>query len=176
VTESDHILCGGGVYASIDLSLTSSSATAGTRCGEDRALALSSRTPRIWQTRTRRSPRARRTDDEPVHRAQGSGSSRTSRRKVDLDELAATVGMSPRGTSRVASRRRRARRRSRTLHRLRIDAARHSLENKHRTVEEISERSATSTRGSSASSQAAHGRITARLSARASRPRVADDA
>ena len=137
VTESDHILCGGGVYASIDLSLHLVERYCGHEVAVKTARSLLLETPRIWQRTHAAQPPRSAHDDEPVHRAQEWLVAHFPR-EVDLDELAATVGMSPRNFAR--------RFKAATgeapiayLHRLRIDAARHSLENKHRTVEEISE-------------------------------------
>ena len=92
--------------------------------------------PRIWQpTYAARPPRSAH-EDEPVHRAGWLVAH--FRKSVDLDELATKVGMSPRNFAR--------RFKAATgeaplayLHRLRIDAAQHSLENEHRSVQEISQ-------------------------------------
>ncbi len=137
VTESDHILCGGGVYASIDLSLHLVERFCGHEVMVKTAKSLLLETPRIWQTSHAAQPPRSAHDDEPVQRAQQWLVAHFPK-EVDLDELAATVGMSPRNFAR--------RFKAATgeaplayLHRLRIDAARHSLENKHRTVQEISE-------------------------------------
>jgi len=137
VTESDHILCGGGVYASIDLSLHLVERYCGHEVAVKTARSLLLETPRIWQRSHAAQPPRSAHEDEPVHRAQEWLVAHFPK-EVDLDELAATVGMSPRNFAR--------RFKAATgeaplayLHRLRIDAARHSLENKHRTVEEISE-------------------------------------
>jgi transcriptional regulator GlxA family with amidase domain len=136
VTESDHILCGGGVYASIDLSLHLVERYCGHEVTVKTARSLLLETPRIWQTTHAAHPPRSAHDDEPVQRAQQWLVAHFPK-EVDLDELAATVGMSPRNFAR--------RFKAATgeaplayLHRLRIDAARHALENKHRTVEEIS--------------------------------------
>lgn len=137
VTESDNILCGGGVYASIDLSLHLVERYCGHEVAVKTARSLLLETPRIWQRSHAAQPPRSAHEDEPVHRAQEWLVAHFPT-EVDLDELATTVGMSPRNFAR--------RFKAATgeaplayLHRLRIDAARHSLENKHRTVEEISE-------------------------------------
>jgi transcriptional regulator GlxA family with amidase domain len=137
VTESGNIFCGGGVYASIDLSLYLVEHYCGHMVAVQTAKALLLETPRIWQSTYASQPPRSAHDDEPVQRAQKWLVSHF-REQVDLDALAATVGMSPRnfarrfkaatGTSPLAY-----------LHRLRIESAKHHLENAHRSVQEISQ-------------------------------------
>jgi transcriptional regulator GlxA family with amidase domain len=135
VTESGSVFCGGGVYASIDLSLYLVEHFCGHEIAVQTAKALLLETPRIWQSTYAAQPPRSGHDDEPIQRAQKWIYARY-REAVDLDALAATVGMSPRNFAR--------RFRAATgeaplayVHRLRIDAARHYLENAHRSVQEI---------------------------------------
>jgi transcriptional regulator GlxA family with amidase domain len=136
VTEADNVFCGGGLYASIDLSLYLVEHFCGHEVAVQTAKALLLETPRIWQSTYAATPPRSGHDDEPIQRAQKwlyAGY----KEPIDLDQLAVKVGMSPRNFAR--------RFRAATgeaplayIHRLRIDAARHALENAHRSVEEIS--------------------------------------
>ena len=136
VTESDNIFCGGGLYASIDLSLHIVERFCGHEVAVQTAKALLLETPRIWQAAYAGQPPRSAHDDEPVQRAQKWLFAHF-REPVELDELAGRVGMSPRNFAR----------RFKTatgeaplayLHRLRIDAARHALESQRRSVQDIS--------------------------------------
>jgi transcriptional regulator GlxA family with amidase domain len=136
VTESDEIFCGGGLYASIDLSLYLVERYCGHMVAVQTAKALLLETPRIWQSAHAVQPPRSAHDDEPIQRAQKWLVSRL-RESVDMDRLAAKVGMSPRNFAR--------RFKAATgeaplayLHRLRIDKAKHHLESAHRSVQEIS--------------------------------------
>ena len=136
VTESDNVFCGGGLYASIDLSLYLVERYCGHEVAVQTAKSLLLESPRIWQTTYAAQPPRSAHDDEPVQRAQKWLVAHF-REAVDLDELATKVGMSPRNFAR--------RFKAATseaplayVHRLRIDAARHSLESAHRSVQEIS--------------------------------------
>ncbi len=129
-------VCGGGVYGSIDLSLYLVEHFCGHEVAVQTAKALLLDTPRIWQAAYAGQPPRSAHDDEPIQRAQ-SWLFGHFREEVDLDRLAAQVGMSPRNFAR------RFKAATATaplayLHRLRIDAARHELESAHRSVEEIS--------------------------------------
>jgi transcriptional regulator GlxA family with amidase domain len=135
VTESDNIFCGGGLYASIDLSLFLVEHYCGHMVAVQTAKALLLESPRIWQTAYASVPPRSAHDDEPIQRAQKTLLSRF-REDVDFDQLATKVGMSPRNFAR--------RFKAATgeaplnyLHRLRIDKAKHELENAHRSVQEI---------------------------------------
>jgi transcriptional regulator GlxA family with amidase domain len=136
VTESDNIFCGGGLYASIDLSLYLVEHYCGHEVAVQTAKALLLETPRIWQSAYAAQPPRSSHDDEPIQRAQKWLFAHF-REQVDLDELAAKVAMSPRNFAR--------RFKAATgeaplayLHRLRIDTARRQLESAHRSVQEIS--------------------------------------
>jgi transcriptional regulator GlxA family with amidase domain len=135
VTESDNVFCGGGMYASIDLSLYLVERYCGHEIAVQTAKALLLETPRIWQSTYAAQPPRSAHDDEPIQRAQKWLYAHY-REAVDLDELAASVGMSPRNFARrfkVAT----GEAPLAYLHRLRIDTARHYLESAHRTVQEI---------------------------------------
>jgi transcriptional regulator GlxA family with amidase domain len=136
ITESDNIFCGGGLYASIDLSLYLVERYCGHMVAVQTAKSLLLESPRIWQSAYSAQPPRSAHGDEPVQRAQKWLLSH-SREEVDLDALAAKVGMSPRNFAR----------RFKTatgeaplayLHRLRIDNAKHHLESAHKSVQEIS--------------------------------------
>jgi transcriptional regulator GlxA family with amidase domain len=136
VTEDDNVLCGGGVYASIDLSLYLVERFCGHEIAVQTAKALLLETPRIWQATYAAQPPRSAHDDEPVRRAQKWLFAHF-REDVQVDELAMRVGMSPRNFAR--------RFKAATgeaplayLHRLRIDAARHYLESGRRSVQDIS--------------------------------------
>lgn len=136
VTEAGNVFCGGGLYASIDLSLYLVEHYCGHMVAVQTAKALLLESPRIWQSTYAAQPPRSAHDDEAIQRAQKYLVSHF-REPVDLDQLAARVGMSPRNFAR--------RFKSATgdaplayLHRLRIDRARHYLESAHRSVEEIS--------------------------------------
>jgi transcriptional regulator GlxA family with amidase domain len=135
VTSSDNIFCGGGMYASIDLSLHLVELYFGHEVAVQTARALVLEAPRIWQSVYAHEPPRSTHDDDAVQRAQKWLFSHRNE-SVDLEALAARVGMSPRHFAR----------RFRTatgeaplayLHRLRIDDARRKLESSHRSVQEI---------------------------------------
>lgn len=137
VTESDNIFCGGGVYASIDLSLYLVEHFCGHVLAVQTAKALLLEAPRIWQSSYAEQPPRSAHHDEAVQRAQKWLYAHF-REAVDFDQVAAKVGMSPRNFAR--------RFKAATgeaplayLHRLRIDTAKRQLENAHRSVQEISE-------------------------------------
>ncbi|MGZ3438331.1 MAG: GlxA family transcriptional regulator, partial [Polyangia bacterium] len=135
VTEADNVFCGGGVYASIDLSLYLVERYCGHEIAVQTAKALLLETPRMWQTSYAAQPPRSAHDDEGIQRAQKWLFDHF-QKEVALDELAARVGMSPRNFAR--------RFKSATgenplgyLQRLRIDAARHLLESGRRSVKEV---------------------------------------
>jgi len=137
VTESDRIFCGGGVYSAIDLSLYLVERYGGHELAVETAKALLLETPRIWQSGYGAAPPRSAHDDEAVKRAQ-DWLFRNFKQPVSLDGLAARVGMSPRNFARRFS--------AATgetplgyLHRLRIDAARHLLETRGKSVADVSQ-------------------------------------
>jgi len=136
VTEADNVFCGGGVYASIDLSLHLVEHFCGHEVAVQTAKALLLESPRIWQTPYAAMPPRSAHGDEAVERAQKWLVTHC-REPVSLDSLAAKLGMSPRNFAR--------RFKAATgeaplayLHRLRIDRAKQLLETSSRTVGEVS--------------------------------------
>jgi len=99
VTEAGHIFCGGGVYASIDLSLHLVERFCGHEVAVQTARALLLETPRIWQTSYAAQPPRSAHDDEGIQRAQKWLFGHFAR-DVQLDALAARAGMSPRNFAR----------------------------------------------------------------------------
>jgi transcriptional regulator GlxA family with amidase domain len=135
VTESDRLFCGGGVYSAIDLSLYLVEKYCGHELAVETAKALLLETPRIWQSGYGTSPPRSAHDDEGVRAAQ-DWLVRNFKQEVGLDALAARVGMSPRNFARRFT--------AATgetplnyLHRLRIDAARHLLETRGKSIADI---------------------------------------
>jgi transcriptional regulator GlxA family with amidase domain len=136
VTESHNVFCGGGVYAAIDLSLYLVEAYCGHEAAVQTAKALLLETPRIWQASYAVHAPHTKHDDEPIQKTQ-TWMFRNFRENLGVDELAARAGMSPRNFAR--------RFKAATgenplgyLHRVRIDAARHLLESKAKSIAEIS--------------------------------------
>jgi transcriptional regulator GlxA family with amidase domain len=135
VTESGRFFCGGGVYAAIDLSLYLVEKYCGHEVAVQTAKSLLLETPRIWQTPYAAEPPRSAHGDEAIQRAQ-AWLFQHFRDNLRVEELATRVGMSPRNFARrftVAT--------SETplgyLHRLRIDAARHLLEIRNKSVVEV---------------------------------------
>ncbi len=135
VTESHDVFCGGGVYASIDLSLYLVEKYCGHEVAVQTAKALLLETPRTWQASYAMDPPRSQHDDEAIQRTQG-WLVRNFKSAVSVDELAARAGMSPRTFAR--------RFKAATgesplgyLHRLRIDAARHLLERRAKGIREV---------------------------------------
>jgi transcriptional regulator GlxA family with amidase domain len=136
VTEAGNLFCGGGMYASIDLSLFLVERYCGHEVAVQTAKALLLETPRIWQTPYAAQPPRSAHDDEGIQRAQ-KWLFEHFRSDVHLDALAARVGMSSRNFAR----------RFKTatgetplgyVQHLRIDAARRLLENDRRSIQEVS--------------------------------------
>jgi transcriptional regulator GlxA family with amidase domain len=137
VTESESVFCGGGLYASIDLSLYLVEHYCGHEVAVQTAKSLLLETPRMWQTPYAAQPPRSGHDDEAIQRAQNWLYAHF-REPVDLDAVAAKAAMSPRNFARrfkVAT----GDAPLGYLHRLRIDAAKHYLENGQRSVQEISQ-------------------------------------
>jgi transcriptional regulator GlxA family with amidase domain len=136
VTESDRVFCGGGVYSAIDLSLYLVEKYCGHELAVETAKALLLETPRMWQSAYGASPPRSTHDDEEIRRAQ-DWLFRNFKQEVSLEGLAARSGMSPRNFAR-----RFAAATGETplgyLHRLRIDAARHLLETRGKSIADVS--------------------------------------
>jgi len=136
VTESDNVFCGGGLYASIDLSLYLVEHFCGHEVAVQTARSLLLETPRMWQSTYAAQPPRSGHDDQAVQGAQ-NWLFQHFREPIDLDAIATKAGMS----ARTFTRRFKAATGEAPLaylHRLRIDSARHFLENAQRSVEEIS--------------------------------------
>jgi len=135
VTESGNVFCGGGVYAAIDVSLYLVEKFCGHEIAVQTAKALLLETPRMWQaTYAAEAPRSAH-DDAEIQQAQ-SWLFKNFQEDVRVEELAERCGMSPRNFARrftAAT--------SETpiayLHRLRIDAARHMLESRRKSIADV---------------------------------------
>ncbi len=137
ITESEKIFCSGGVYASIDLALYLVEKFCGHKIAMETAKALLLQTPRMWQATYAAEPPAAAHGDEPIGKAQ-RWLFKNFREAVTIEELAARVAMSPRNFARrfkIAT--------GETplayLHCLRIDAAKHLLENERMNVHDVSQ-------------------------------------
>lgn len=135
ITESDRVLCSGGVYASVDLSLYLVEKFCGHAVSVETARALLLETPRTWQNGYAAEPPDTVHDDARIRAAQ-EWLFRHFTDAVRIEALAEQVGMSPRTFARrfkLAT--------GETplgyLHRLRINAARHLLEDDLKTIREV---------------------------------------
>jgi transcriptional regulator GlxA family with amidase domain len=135
VTESGNIFCGGGVYAAIDVSLYLVEKFCGHEIAVQTAKALLLETPRIWQATYATEPPRSAHDDQEIQQAQ-SWLFQNLQKEVHIEELAQRSGMSPRNFAR-----RFAAATSETpigyLHRIRIDAARHMLESRRKSIGDV---------------------------------------
>lgn len=95
VTDSDNVLCGGGVYASIDLSLHLVEKYCGHRVATQTAKALLLQTPRIWQAAYAADPPQASHGDEQIRQAQ-EWLLRNLAQNIRVEDLAAQIGLSPR--------------------------------------------------------------------------------
>ena len=136
VTEAGRVFCGGGVYSAIDLSLYLVEKYCGHEIAVQTAKALLLETPRTWQSGYGTAPPRSAHDDDGIQKAQ-DWLFRNFKQEVNLAQLAARVGMSTRNFARRFT--------SATgetplayLHRLRIDAARHLLETRPRSIADVS--------------------------------------
>lgn len=136
VTEADNIFCSGGVYSGVDLCLYLVEKYCGHKIAMQTAKALLLRTPRIWQAGyTAEAPKIHH-EDEQIRNVQ-EWIFKNFREPVNVAILASKSGMTPRTFSR--------RFKAATgetpiiyLQRVRINAARHLIENDLKTVWEIS--------------------------------------
>lgn len=137
ITESDGVLCSGGVYASVDLSLYLVEKFCGHAVAVETARALLLETPRTWQNGYAAEPPATVHDDARIREIQ-DWLFRNFTSAVRIESLASWAGMSPRtftrhfklatGETPVGY-----------LHRLRINAARHLLENELKSIRQVCE-------------------------------------
>lgn len=136
VTESDNIFCSGGVYSAVDLSLYLVEKYCGHQVAMQTAKSLLLQTPRTWQAGyTAETPKTNH-EDEQILEAQEWLLDNFSE-DIQIKELATQVSMSPRNFTR--------RFKAATgdtpieyLQQIRVNAARHLLENDLKTVGEVS--------------------------------------
>ena len=136
VTESGRIFCGGGVYSAIDLSLYLVEKYCGHEVAVETAKSMLLETPRIWQSGYGTAPPRSGHDDDAIQKAQ-AWLMRNFKHEVQVVDLAARVGMSPRtfarrftaaaGETPLAY-----------LHRMRIDAAKRLLETRSKSIADVS--------------------------------------
>jgi transcriptional regulator GlxA family with amidase domain len=137
VTEDGQFYCGGGVNASLDLSLYLVERFCGHEIAMQSAKALLIETPRAWQSGFASVPLQTKHSDETVSTAQ-EWLHENFHRTFPVDAPAKRVGMSPRnfvrrfkqatGDSPLSY-----------LQKLRVSAAKRLLESDHRTVQEVSD-------------------------------------
>jgi len=135
ITEQDNVYCGGGVYASVDLSLYFVEKYAGHEISVQCSKALLLDRPRIWQSGYSTPPRRSGHGDSKVLQAQ-QWLHANFRSDFHFDELATRVGMSARN---FARRFKRATGETPLtyLQQVRIAESKHLLEREYKTVQEI---------------------------------------
>lgn len=135
VTDAGDVCCGGGINAAADLALYLVEKYCGREVAAETAKALLIEMPRVWQVAFAHLSVRSEHEDEPIRRAQ-EWMHRRYAGEVNLEALAAEVGMSPRN---FARRFRRATGQTplNYLHALRVEAAKRLLENGRQTVQEI---------------------------------------
>lgn len=135
ITESGRVLCSGGVYASVDLSLYLVEKFCGHKLAMETARALLLETPRTWQRGYVAEPPVAAHEDMRIREVQ-EWLFHNVTSPLRIEDLAARAGMSPRtfarrfkvatGVSPLGY-----------VHQLRINAARHLLENDLKSVQEV---------------------------------------
>jgi len=95
VTDSDNVLCGGGVYASIDLCLHLVEKYCGHEVATQTAKALLLQTPRTWQAAYAADPPRASHGDRQIQQAQ-EWLLRNFAQDIRVEDLASRIGMSPR--------------------------------------------------------------------------------
>ena len=136
VTEDDRVLCGGGIYAALDLSLYLVEAYCGHEVAVQTAKSLLVEMPRTYQTEFAVLPLGKEHKDAAVKRAEQWIHSRF-HTSFNFDDVAREVGMS----ARTFIRRFRAATGDTPmtyLQKLRIAAARRTLESSTATIQEVS--------------------------------------
>ena len=135
ITEKDNVYCGGGVYASLDLSLYLVEKYAGHEIAVQCAKALLIDTPRTWQSGYSTPPRRSGHGDGKILEGQ-HWLHKNFANNFHFDELARRIGMSPRNFAR--------RFKQATgetpltyLHKLRIAESKRLLEQDYTTIQEI---------------------------------------
>lgn len=137
LTESDRLLCSGGVYASVDLSLYLVEKFCGHRVAMETAKALLLETPRTWQIGYAAEPPQSQHEDPRILQAQ-EWLFRHFETPIRIEDIAEQVALTPRTFARrfkLAT----GETPMNYLHRLRINAARHMLENDARGIRSVSE-------------------------------------
>lgn len=136
LTESENVLCSGGVYAAVDLSLYLVEKFCGHKVAMETARALVLETPRTWQMGYGAEPPGCTHEDRRIQQAQ-EWLVRNFAEVVRVEQLARSAGMSQRTFERrfkMAT----GETLKNYLHRLRVNVARHLLENDHQSVQEVS--------------------------------------
>ena len=138
VTESGRVFCGGGVYSAIDLSLYLVEKYCGHEVAVETAKALLLETPRIWQSGYGAAPPRSAHDDDGDQEGAGLAVPQLQAGGAPRRCSPPASGMSPRNFARRFT--------AATgetplgyLHRLRIDAARHLLETRGKSVADVSQ-------------------------------------
>lgn len=136
LTESDRVICAGGVYAAVDLSLYLVEKFCGHKLAMETARALVLETPRAWQIGYSTEPPGSDHEDERIARVQAWLFHHFDER-ITVENLAARANMSLRT---FARRFRMATGDTPTgyVQRLRVNVARHLLENDLRSVQDVS--------------------------------------
>lgn len=136
VTEDERILCGGGLYAALDLSLYLVERFCGHEIAVQTAKSLAVEMPRTYQTEFAALPVGRKHDDAVIHRVE-EWIHEKYRTNFNFNDLACQFGMSPRTFIR--------RFRAATgetpinyLQKVRITAAKCTLETSTATIQEVS--------------------------------------
>ncbi|MCE9661966.1 helix-turn-helix domain-containing protein [Halomonas sp. M5N1S17] len=136
ITESGNVLCSGGVYAAVDLSLYLIEKLCGHKLAMETARALVLETPRTWQIGYGAEPPEYAHEDQRIQKAQ-EWLFRHFTDIASMEQLARNVGMSERTFERRFKRATGETPRH-YLHRVRVNAARHLLENEQQSVQEVS--------------------------------------
>lgn len=137
LTESDRCLCSGGVYASVDLSLYLVEKFCGHRVATETAKALLLETPRTWQIGYAAEPPQSQHEDTRILQAQ-EWLFRHFDTNMRIEDVAKQIALTPRTFARrfkLAT----GETPMNYLHRLRVNAARHMLENDARGIRSVSE-------------------------------------
>ena len=135
VTESDHVYCSGGVYSGVDLCLYLIEKYCGHQAAMQTAKALLVRTPRVWQAGYSAEMPHIHHDDKQIRSLQ-EWLFKNFSQSITVDKLASRARMSPRSFMR----RFKAATGETPIHyvqRLRVNAARHLLENELKTVHQV---------------------------------------
>lgn len=136
LTDANRVVCSGGVYAAVDLSLYLVEKLCGHKVAMETARALVLETPRVWQIGYAAEPPDMRHDDQRIAHVQ-EWLFRHFDEWVSIESLASRARMSPRTFARrfkMAT----GDTPNSYVQKLRVNAARHLLENDLRAVQEVS--------------------------------------